>query len=655
MCGIAGFTYQPGAHDAASATAIARMMADAIKHRGPDGAGEWVGNGIALAHRRLSIIDLTEAGAQPMSSSCGRYILVFNGEIYNHIELRSQLRKEGRHIAWKGGSDTETLIELISAYDVLSALSRISGMFAFAVWDKLKMELHLCRDRFGEKPLYYGWQGAGLVRGVIFASELKCFKKHPSFERLLNQESIRKYFERNYIPAPLSIYERVFKVRPGCFVTVSIETEETIETSYYSVFDTALKGKKDTRKSNLDELSEELIVALESAISTQLISDRPVGAFLSGGVDSSTIVALMQRVSSSTVKTFTVGFEETAFNEAKDAARIASYLGTDHNEIYVSSNDALNLIPKLASIYCEPFADFSQIPTILLSKFASNSVTVALTGDAGDELFGGYSRYNMLDNLWRRSKFPRQMLSVATRLGVGLPYRPEIYRAAVKSTNFFMSNSMVSLRNFDRFEGALSATCLSEFYYRYLSHQSGLKFVKADGFGDNINYPVINDRYLDLPEFSNVEKMMLLDIENYLPDDLLVKVDRAAMSASLETRIPFLDQSVVSLAWRIPSSLKSKNGIGKIILRNINSKLIPRQFVSPKKKGFGVPIGAWLRGPLRPWADSCFNSKSMEDAGIISSSIVKVIWHQHLSGNANWEYFLWNLLMFQGWLDEQME
>jgi asparagine synthase (glutamine-hydrolysing) len=653
MCGIAGFLFRAGAYDTSTATAIARGMAKSLIHRGPDGTGEWVGDGIAMAHRRLSIIDLTAAGAQPMVSACGRFILVFNGEIYNHRELRIELEESGKDIEWRGGSDTETLIELISAFGVSRALSRISGMYAFAVWDKVKMELYLCRDRFGEKPLYYGWQGNGLRRGFIFASELKSFRKHPSFERQLNLDAANRFFERNYVPGPSSIYENILKVKPGCFVTVCALSGETRETAYYSVFDAALAYRKDSNQLNLEDLSEELLAVLEAAVKSQMVSDRRVGAFLSGGIDSSTVVALAQRVSHGSVKTFSLGFEESEFNEAHDAAQIASYLGTEHSEIYISSSDALSLIPKLSRIYCEPFADFSQIPTVLLSRFVSNSVTVAITGDAGDELFGGYSRYQMLDSLWSRSRFPSRIIRSLGRLGANLPYKSEIYRSVNRAMRVIFGHDWASMRNVDRFEWLLLSGSFQEFYYRYLSHLSGLRFMSRESFCKRISLPSIENLPRDFSGLSAVEQMMLLDFQSYLPDDLLVKVDRASMSASLETRIPFLDPRVVALAWRIPLPLKSNLGVGKIILRHLNSKLIPSALMSRKKKGFGVPIGEWLRGPLRPWADSCFNARSLQESGIINTSLVKAVWKEHLSRNANWEYFLWNVLMFQGWMDEQ--
>lgn len=645
MCGIVGLVNRRAE---LLNPQVAALMAHAIAHRGPDDSGVWADHkaGIALAHRRLSVLELSPAGHQPMHSKCGRYVLIFNGEIYNHLELRSKLNSN----YWNGGSDTETLVEAIAHWGVSKSLDSAVGMFAFALWDRQAEVLTLARDRFGEKPLYYGWQGYGDSAVFLFGSELKALKVHPVFQKKINRDALALFLRHNYIPAPYSIYEGISKLEPGHVLTLKSAdlTDGKLPQSkpYWSVVDSARDGVSNQWHGSEEEAIDTLDGLLRHSIKQQMLSDVPLGAFLSGGIDSSTVVAIMQSESSRRVKTFSIGFHEDGYNEAAYAKRVAEHLGTDHEELYVTAQEAMSVIPSLPTIYDEPFADSSQIPTFIVSTLAKGSVTVALTGDAGDELFCGYNRYHVAGRLWSHlSPIPVQFRSFGSKI---------LKSFSVDSWNRF---SKVIPGNFGGInfgekvhKGAsvLNSCSLEDLYIRLVSHWGDPAAVVLSG---NEPPTVLNGRRPNLSGLDGLQQMMVLDSLTYLPDDILVKVDRAAMGVSLETRVPFLDHRVVEFSWRLPQNLKLRDGHGKWILRQVLNKYVPKNLVERPKMGFGVPIGAWLRGPLREWAESLINESRLRQEGYFHPKLIRNKWNEHLSGKANWDYHLWDILMFQSWLE----
>ena len=648
MCGFVGF-FSKKCDQKESSEVIVTRMADSIVHRGPDDAGVWVDaeTGIALGHRRLSIIDLSVAGHQPMTSVCGRFVLVFNGEIYNHCALRSELQKSGIASEWRGHSDTETILAGFTRWGVSATLQRAVGMFAFALWDRVERSLTLARDRFGEKPLFYGWVGTAFV----FGSELKALRAYPQFDNPINRGALALYLRHCVVPAPYSIYDNIFKLEPGCVLTLqSGDVQDRIISivPYWRVTDVVREGMANPVEDEREAVSL-LDTVLREAVALQAVADVPLGAFLSGGVDSSTIVALMQTQSERPVETFTAGFDEAGFDESSHALAVANHLGTEHHEIRVTSDDARSVIPFLPQLYDEPFADSSQIPTYLVCQAARQNVTVALTGDAGDELFGGYNRYFWAERVWNRIAwlplFLRQTLGTAIHqlptesldnLGRMLPGGFGIARLGDKAQK--LAQRMKNVKSLDDL-------------YRSLVTEWPEEVVLVKGA---TRLPTkLDDRSLVAGLSEAEHRMMLWDSLTYLPDDILTKVDRAAMGVSLETRVPFLDHRVVELAWRLPLDMKIRDGVGKWVLRQVLYTYVPRELIERPKAGFGIPVGQWLRGPLRDWAEALLDEQRLAQEGYFKPTPIREIWQQHLSCRHDWTVRLWTVLMFQAWLENQ--
>lgn len=648
MCGLAGF-FQPGGL-APQAQIHARGMADRLVSRGPDDAGVWTDEaaGIALAHRRLAVVDLTPAGHQPMVSAAGRYVIAFNGEIYNHLLLRDELAAAHRAPAWRGHSDTETLLSGFDAWGIEATVRRTVGMFAFAVWDRQAHTLTLGRDRLGEKPLYYGWQGGTL----LFGSELKALKAHPAFAAAIDRDALALLMRHNAIPAPYSIYQGIRKLPPGALLTLSAGARETQPQAYWDARHAVADSLAHPFGGTPSQAVERLDVLLREAVAQQMMADVPLGAFLSGGVDSSTVVALMQAQSSRPVRTFTIGFHEAGYNEAEHAKAVAHHLGTDHTELYVTAQQAMDVIPKLPSLYCEPFADASQIPTFLVSQLARQHVTVSLSGDGGDELFGGYSRYMLGQRLWGYlSRLPlglRRTLAQGVRV---LP--PHAWNRLLRPVQSLLPGSWAQVRPGDKLhKGAqvLAAQSPAELYRLLVTHWPE---PTALVLGAREPSTVLTDPSRQPPTDNILHQMMALDLVTYLPDDILVKVDRAAMASSLETRVPLLDHRVVEFAWTLPSDYKLRAGEGKWPLRQVLYKYVPRELIERPKMGFGVPLDSWLRGPMRDWGESLLDESRMRQEGYFDPILVRQKWREHLSGHRNWQYLLWDVLMFQAWRSEQ--
>lgn len=627
MCGFAGFIGPEMSN--ISKGSVLHKMCQAIRHRGPDDAGIWIDeySEIGLAHTRLSIVDLSAAGHQPMSSECGRYVIVFNGEIYNHKELRDLLEGEGIDVNWRGHSDTETLLFCFSLWGVEKTLECTVGMFSLALWDKSKREVTLARDRLGEKPLYWGWSDGTL----LFGSELKALKAHPSFNANVDRNALALLLRHNYIPAPYTIYEGIEKLRPGQYVIIEAgQVRSDVEPkAYWSLTRAVEYGVHNALKDSELETANLLEQTISKAVSGQLLSEVPLGAFLSGGVDSSTVVALMQQQSKQPVRTFAIGFDEPGYNEAEYAKEVARHLGTDHTELYVSAQDALDLVPCLPDIYCEPFGDSSQLPTFLVSRMAKQHVTVALSGDGGDELFGGYNPYQFAPRVWGKLKvLPLPLRQIAFRLLSGLPLPDKLAKL---------------LR-------VLPAKDKEQFYLILMSHWDHPDQLVIGGQTP----PTLISSPEQWPQTDSFEHwMMSVDAGQYMPDDILVKVDRAAMANSLETRVPLLDHRVVELAWQIPIDMKIRDGVGKWILREVLYRHVPRELVERPKKGFSVPLGQWLRGPLREWAETLLSEHRLAREGYFVPSAVRQVWSDHLRGKRDYARKLWGILMFQAWLEKQ--
>lgn len=651
MCGLAGFLGRGEWMQRDTVPSILTRMANAIASRGPDDSGVWHGDtAIGLAHRRLSIVDLSAAGHQPMICHAGRYVMVFNGEIYNHDELRRELHANGLAPAWRGHSDSESLLAGFSAWGIRATVERCAGMFAFAVWDRHARVLHLGRDRLGEKPLYYGWQGQGDSACFLFGSELKALKAHPTFAAEIDRNAICLLMRYGYITAPYSIYRGFRKVPPGHLVTVSLARPKPQVEAYWSLFEVALQGACEPLVGDAELITDTLESALSSAVRQQMVADVPLGAFLSGGVDSSVIVAMMQAQSNRPVKTFSIGFHEEAYNEAGHAKAVAQHLGTDHTELYVTAQQALDVIPKLPQLYCEPFADASQIPTFLVSQLARQQVTVSLSGDGGDELFGGYSRYTLARDAWQKIRnLPhvlRQPMAGAIRAMPAASWNSLLRPVSALLPGYLQTTSPGD--KLHKGASLLGSKNVDELYAGLITHWEPEGMVLG-----GIEPPTYLRSKPALGAFDSVQRMMALDSMTYLPDDILVKVDRAAMAVSLETRVPFLDHRVLELAWRIPQSMKVSHGQAKWILRQVLYRHVPQRLVDRPKMGFGVPIDEWLRGPLREWAESLLSETRLRREGFFDPAPIRQKWMEHLTGMHNWQSPLWDVLMFQAWLESQ--
>jgi len=647
MCGLTGFLNASNGVNRELAQQWLHEMANAIARRGPDNDGYWVDpdTGIGLAHRRLAIVDLSPAGAQPMASSSGRYVLAFNGEIYNHKLLRQALEREGKVVSsWRGHSDTETLLAGFDAWGFEATLLRTIGMFAIALWDCEFRTLTLARDRLGEKPLYYGWQGQGSEAAFLFGSELSALRRHPMFAADINRDALGLYMRHNCIGGANSIYTGIHKLLPGHMLTVSSAARVPVVRAWWSGADVAAQGVAHPFAGTPDQAVNALEVLLRDAVGQQMMADVPLGAFLSGGIDSSTVVALMQAQSSRPVRTFSIGFHEEGYNEAQHAKAVAEHLGTDHTELYVTPEQALAVIPKLPSLYSEPFADSSQIPTFLVSQLARQHVTVSLSGDAGDELFCGYNRYQMTAGLWGKvSRLPYPMRQFAA--------------GAITAVSPGVWNKMGGLLPISRVgdklhKGAalLGSHSAADLYRGMVSHWSDPASVVL---GATEPATVLTSLIPALQDLGDVERMMALDMLTYLPDDILVKVDRAAMGVSLETRVPMLDHRVVEFAWSLPLAYKLQGGVTKWPLRQVLYRHVPRELIERPKMGFGVPIDSWLRGSLREWAETLLAEPRLSAEGYFDPAPIRQKWAEHLSGKRNWQYHLWDVLMFQSWLETQ--
>jgi asparagine synthase (glutamine-hydrolysing) len=649
MCGLTGF-WQPAGIDAPAARALVLDMAARLAHRGPDDSGAWVDAqaGVALGHRRLSIVDLSAAGHQPMVSNSGRYVIAFNGEVYNHNALRADLPRQ----SWRGHSDTETLLAGIEQWGFEATLRKTIGMFAIALWDRQDRCLLLARDRVGEKPLYYGWRGSGAQAVLLFGSELKALRAHPSFAAHggdeIDREALLLFMRHGYVPTPYTIHRGLRKLPPGTLARFRADTAEPDVQAYWSATDAMLRGSASVLDIGPDEAVDRLETLLRDAVRHQMVADVPLGAFLSGGIDSSTVVALMQAQSDRPVRTFSIGFHEDGYDEAQHAKAVAAHLGTDHTELYVTPAEAMQVVPLLPEMYDEPFADSSQIPTHLVSRLARQHVAVALSGDAGDELFCGYSRYLITQRLWSRiSAVPIPVRRVAASAIRGVP------EASWNRLAGLAGRVLPLGRRFNRpgeklHKGA-RAMCGVNADALYLHAVSQWADPARLVPGAVEPRTLLTGAATPLHALSDVSRMMAYDLLTYLPDDILVKVDRAAMAVSLETRVPFLDHRVVEFAWQLPMAYKLNNGVSKWALRQVLYRHVPRPLLERPKMGFGVPIDSWLRGPLREWAEALIDPDRLAAEGLLAPAPIRHAWQEHLCGRSNLQYPLWNVLMFQAW------
>ena len=654
MCGLTGFLSDSSIKFNNFSNQL-KPMVDSISHRGPDDDGFWIDekSRVAIGHRRLSVQDLSFAGHQPMCSSSGRYVIAFNGEIYNHLNLRERLDIESDNSKkWVGHSDTETLLSCFEAWGVEATLKEISGMFAIALYDTKHNVFYLIRDRMGEKPLYYGWSG----NVFLFGSELKSIKAFQGFSVEVDRNALALYLKYDYIPTPYSIYKDIKKLPQGSYFKISMDDNgwsqkcPFIIKRYWFMEDVAKSGKEENKYIGFEkDAIQKLDDLLSKSVKQQMISDVPLGAFLSGGIDSSVVVALMQKHSDRKVKTFTIGFKEKNYNEAEYAKKVALHLGTDHTELYITPEQAMDVISRLPKIYDEPFSDSSQLPTFLVSEMARKHVTVSLSGDGGDELFGGYGRYFMANKIWLKiEKIPLTIRKLISK-GITL-LSPKIWDYLINSAFKFMPSRFRMSHPGDKIyklSKMLTANNINDIYEGLVTHWNNPFEVVLGSKERN------SESNKDIYFINSEDEMMFLDSISYLPDDILVKVDRAAMSVSLETRAPFLDKDVVEFAWQLPLNMKIRDSKGKWILRKVLDGYIPNKLVDRPKMGFGVPIDSWLRGPLREWAEDLLSEQRLKHDGYFNVEAIRQKWNEHLSGNRNWQYHLWSVLMFQIWLDDQ--
>lgn len=650
MCGIAGFWSTEAGLRGDAAAAVAKRMADAIVHRGPDTDGYWVDaeQGVTLAHRRLAIQDLTPAGAQPMRSASARYVISYNGEIYNFPELRRTLEAAGQAPNWRGHSDTEVLLACIDAWGVEKTLRRSLGMFAFALWDCKTRRLILARDRLGEKPLYYGKVRAGF----LFGSQICALKAHPSFDFTIDRGATALLLQHNYIPAPYSIYQGICKLPAGTWLELEDVTKPMPSAKpYWSFGNVAETGEQTLFDLDENEATSKLDTLLKDVVRSQMVSDVPLGAFLSGGVDSSAVVALMQAQSRRPIRTFSIGFEDMHFNEAHHAGVVARHLGTDHTELYVSQKNALDLVPQLPAVFDEPFADPSQIPTLLLSRLTRKHVTVAMSGDGGDEVFGGYNRYLMGPRQWNRlswlpTSFKKTLCSVIENLP---SRRSAILQRIIGNILERTGHSPNLVHKMAKIANSMRRAQTIDDFYVLLVREWEAPFSLVSGTEER--GALLDDRpawpCLARPE----ARMMALDAMTYLPDDIMVKVDRCSMTASLETRAPLLDARVVEFASRLPFDMKISGGTGKRLLRHVLYRYVPPALIERPKQGFELPLDDWLRGSLRDWAENLLSEERLKSEGFFQPQPIRSAWQSHLKGERQFGHRLWSVLMFQAWLE----
>jgi asparagine synthase (glutamine-hydrolysing) len=632
MCGIAGF-FRPAGLSAAAAEHALGDMSAILSHRGPDDSGIWVDadSGVALGHRRLSILDLSPAGHQPMMSPSGRFMLVFNGEIYNHADIRREIELLDPASPWRGHSDTEILLSAFERWGVESSLKKTVGMFAFALWDRRERNLILARDRIGEKPLYYGWQGDVF----LFGSELKALRAHPAFRGSIDRSVLAGYFRDGYIAAPHSIYQGIFKLMPGTYMQFSAREPCGVAPrprTYWSLREVAARGLAEPFVGSDAEAVSRLDFELLRAVAGQCVADVPLGGFLSGGIDSSTIVALMQAQSRRPVKTFTIGFREDEYNEAGHAKLVARQLGTDHTELFVTAREAMEVIPRLASLYDEPFGDSSAIPTLLVSQMARRHVTVALSGDGGDELFGGYARYQRTADIWSKLRHVPYVARKMVSLGVSALSRHS------RTTSMREKTARMA-----QYLGARNAAAV----YRAQMAQ------RLDAHELVMDSGVSSSRAVPDADFARDDiysTMMYTDASTYLPDDILVKVDRASMSVGLEARVPMLDHRVVEFALQLPLQMKVRGRSGKWLLKQVLGKYVPDSRPERLKMGFGVPVGEWVKGPLREWSESLLCEERLRRGDFLNPKRAREQWTRHLAGESGGGDCVWHVLAFQAWL-----
>jgi len=646
MCGITGFWGR--AADGRDLREVGRRMATAIAYRGPDDHGCWADGdaGVVLAHRRLSIVDLSPLGHQPMASARGRYVIVFNGEVYNHARLRRELSRGGEAPIFRGHSDTEVMLAAIEAWGLEAAVKRFVGMFAFALWDGQKRRLHLVRDRVGIKPLYYGWCG----RALVFGSELKAIAAHPEFDGEVDRGAVALLMRFGCVPAPHCIYRGIYKLPPGTILTLAApDARESVPEQYWSAREVAERGAADPFVGGDAEATDQLDALLREAVGLRMVADVPLGAFLSGGIDSSTVVAVMQAQSERPVRTFSIGFADGDYDEAPYARAVSRHLGTDHTELYIEPADALAVIPRLPDMYDEPFADSSQIPTFLVSELARRHVTIALSGDGGDELFAGYNRHLWANRIWRLTGWLPRPVRAAQGWAIGA-LSPDAWDGLFRGLRPVLParlrhrNPGFKLHKVSRALLAASPGAL----YAGLTSQWGdptslvLGAVEPPTALNDARQAALSDA---------TARMMYLDLVSYLPDDVLTKVDRASMCVSLEARVPLIDHRVVEFAWRLPMRMKIRDGESKWILRQVLRRYVPSALIDRPKSGFAVPLGAWLRGPLRAWAEALLDERRLRAEGFLDPTIVRSHWTAHTSGRTDLGDQLWNVLMFQAWLD----
>jgi asparagine synthase (glutamine-hydrolysing) len=624
---------------------IIHEMTGSLIHRGPDSEGYWKDSseGIVMGFRRLAILDTSSNGNQPMISNNGQFVIVFNGEIYNHLILRKEIERIKTNHQWLSGSDTETILCGFELWGIHETIQKCTGMFGFAVWCNKNKELVLGRDRLGEKPVYYGWQGESHDRVFLFGSELKAFQKHPSFQKEIDRDSVSSFLRYSYVPAPNSIYKNIFKLLPGHMLKVSQRNQKPEMTEYWSATPIAQQNHKLSFASD-SEAIDSLDELLRSSVKQQMIADVPIGSFLSGGIDSSVTTSLMQEQSMEKIKTFTIGFDQKGFNEAEHAKAVAKHLNTDHAELYIDSQDLLNVIPRLSELYDEPFGDSSQIPTYLISKFAKQTVTVALSGDGGDELFCGYNRYKITDKYWKKLKiippFLRRILANSI-LKISPQQIDKMYSLFSRNAQYANFSDKVL-----KGSNVIASQDIADLYVGLISACNDPNSLVIDGIESN---KFLHSKLSTLRNLDDLSLMMLMDLLTYLPDDILTKVDRAAMGVSLETRVPMLNHQIVEFAMQLPQEYKLRDNQTKWLLREVLYRRVPKELIDRPKAGFAIPIGFWLRTSLKDWADDLLSESSIHEQGFFHAVKIRERWQQHLSGTHNWEHFLWNILMFQSW------